>query len=295
MNTTRGEAEDTDIAPTVAAVLGIRIPTHAQGRILLEGMDVPEEKKASWLLQLAEQKKRFTQFYLGVIAREKEIDLGHEALDFFDAGNYTESMESSKKFISATGNLMEEAKKEKIAGERLRRVPLFLLIVMVPPLAAFLGLRRKWITKKTVYAAFLCGVLYVILFNVIFFSLNTYSLSTINDDPDIGPFFDAVALFGIFLPLIIMAFLGVYLRKEGKYYLIKSCWISSAAISYFIMVQVGFHCFLQDNGISWYMPDMMLGFKYYVDAMQYIPMGYTSFLHPFIAVVVAFVAGKLFK
>ncbi|MBU7017793.1 MAG: alkaline phosphatase family protein [Theionarchaea archaeon] len=292
-----GEAVNTDIAPTVAAVLGIRIPTHSQGRILLNGLDVADRIKASWMLQLAEQRRIFSGFYLGVLGAEIMIDVNYtDAVDFFNEEDYQESLESSEKSINTSAHLMEEAKKEKITGERLRRVPFFLAIVGLPLVIGFFAIRRKWITKRMVYIAAICGISYIFLFNIIFFVTgNTYSLSTINDDPDIGPFFNMMALLGVLLPLIIMAFAGGYLRKEKKFEIVMYCWIASAVISYIMVVQLGFHYLLQDNGISWYMPNMLLGFKYYVDAMQFVPLGYTSLLHPFVGLISAIVVVKLRK
>ena len=297
INPGKGEAVNTDIAPTVAAVLGIRIPTHSQGRILLNRLNVVDRTKASWMLQLAEQRRIFAGFYLGVLGAEIMIDVNYtDAVHSFNEENYQESLESSEKSITTSAHMMEGAKKEKITGERLRRVPFFLAIVGLPLVIGFFALRRKWVAKRMVYIAVICSISYIFLFNIIFFATgNTYSLSTINDDPDIGPFFNMMALLGVLLPLIIMAFVGGYLRKEKKFEIVTCCWIASAVISYIIVVQLGFHYLLQNNGISWYMPNMMLGFKYYVDAMQYVPLGYTSFLHPLIGLISAIVAGKLWN
>jgi hypothetical protein len=297
INPGKGEAVNTDIAPTVAAVLGIKIPTHSQGKILFSGLDVADRIKASWMLQLAEQRRIFAGFYLGVIGAEISIDVNYtDAVNYFNEKNYQESLQSSGKSITTSAHVMEEAKEEKITGERLKRVPFFIISVCLPLVIGVFALRRKWVTKKIVSLAVMCSIFYILLFNAIFFATgNTYSLSTINDDPDIGPFFNMMALLGVLLPLVIMAFVGSYLRKEKKYEIVTCCWIASAVISYVMVVQLGFHFLLQNNGISWYMPNMMLGFKYYVDAMQYVPLGYTSFLHPLVGLISAVVAGKLWK
>jgi hypothetical protein len=127
-------------------------------------------------------------------------------------------------------------------------------------------------------------LLYSILYYAMFFvSGKTISLSSVNEEDMLQGFFNQTMLYAAVSAVIMTLFLTWLNRKETAYEAAKSSIVLVAAIAFLIILQVD--AFVLYNGpiMSWYIPDMELAFKYYLDLMSLIAVGFVSMIVPLVS------------
>jgi hypothetical protein len=117
-----------DLAPTVATLLGTRLPTAAQGRPLYEMLRLDEATLTAGQLQAATQRVSLGDAYLAVIGRGQMSEATHQDLDRAQqtmvAGNRAGALQLAKLVEAEAAAEMEAAKAARIAGEKLPRLAL---------------------------------------------------------------------------------------------------------------------------------------------------------------------------
>jgi hypothetical protein len=150
------EVEMVDVAPTLAVLLGTNIPASSQGRPLFEFLDITPERSTEILAVVKTQQERLYNSYTQVIGWSATVA---------DTGTA----------VSSTQLMMEQARKGRLASERVWRNMLALLFAILP--GYILVVRRE---KK---ALLLLGgaLLYLALFNLRYVGLDhkTFAVSSI--------------------------------------------------------------------------------------------------------------------
>ncbi|MFN3741438.1 MAG: alkaline phosphatase family protein [Anaerolineales bacterium] len=157
-----GDVQQVDIAPTVAALLGISLPASTQGRVLTEMLTLTEQETR--LIQALEwaQQERLLRAYLQAIGAPLRIPVfsGDPVAPFQQA--------------------LEEARQARLFRERLPRAGLVLLflLLLVRPLT-------RWGRSSPLLAG--GALLYFVLFHLDYTLLQgrTYSLSSVSSAEDI--------------------------------------------------------------------------------------------------------------
>ena len=263
-----GMAEQTDIAPTVAALLGLPVPPYSQGRILADALNLGEQEGRLLELQV-EHKEVFTRAYLEAIGADFERVRGETApAPQEDAGAYWD-------------RVLARGKAEKTAGARVRRIPLF-LIVLVVPFLAFWYFKKRF--RLSVGLPLGLSLLYFAVFYGIFFaSGKTISFSSINYQDWLRKFLNETMLYAALSAIIVAIGLAFLARRRTRYETAQASVILAAFIAFLIIVQVDI--FLLYNGplLTRYIPNMFLAFKYYLDLASLVAIGVVSVILPLIS------------
>lgn len=261
-----------DIAPTVAALLGIPIPAHSQGRPLMEALDAPAETKGRIGLNAALQLVGFYDSYaqvLGVKPFAGDVLKAHR-----------ERVARGEE--EALGRLWDEltaraqaARNKRFWRERLGRLPIALGIALVP-LSYLLIFRRR---KRQVLLPLAFSLLYFVFYNALFFGRGYHwSLSAFNSEAQIEAFFNERLLDAALSVVVAGLILALVSWKKPPLQALERMTTFSFFVGYFLLLQVDLFYWLYNIRFTWTLPDLKLGFKYYMDLLQMVPTGFLSVL-----------------
>jgi hypothetical protein len=263
-----GKAEQTDIAPTAAALLGLPMPPYSQGRILNEAVNL-DGQKAHLQDLLVEQKRAFTKAYLEAIGADFDrVRRENQPGSREDAAHYWDKV-------------LAKGKEGQIAEERVNHIPLFLVVLLIP-LLVFWQIKKRF--RIPCSGPFWFSLLYFVIYYGIFFaSGKSISLSSINEEDLLQRYFNQVMLYAGVSAVLVIAGLAFMERWKSRYEAARSSVILIAFIAFLTVVQIDI--FFLENGplIGWHIPSMFLAFKYYLDMMSLITLGFLSVALPFVS------------
>ncbi|MHB9002975.1 MAG: alkaline phosphatase family protein [Coriobacteriia bacterium] len=267
-----GTMTQTDIAPTVAALLGIPVPAHATGHVNTEIlMDHETEIHAAEV-----RYKRFARRYL------KELGVSSDDLD--PAVTYGE--------IDA---VLEAGRTVRLAQDRSERLSTALGIAGAAVLTIALVFAMSW---RAGVAALTGTATYYAAYNALFFGLHGYhwSLSAFNAEEYIQAFFYgrmAEAALAAVIGLAVAALVYPLLRAEpkGPRGRFLAGWLSLGpavviTILATLWLQVAWFLWAWGAQVVWRLPDLKWGFKYDLDLMQATAVGAVAVLSPLVTYVV---------
>jgi len=256
-----------DIAPTIAALLGIPIPVHAQGRPLVEMLEASAETKGRIGLNAGLQLVGFYDAYAQA--------LGVRPF----AGNvltkYRERLARGEE--GAVSGMWEEitaraqaARAKRFWQERLLRLPIALGIAFVPLLYLLL-FRRRW-RQLLIPLGF--ALLYFAFYNALFFGRGyNWSLSAFNTEAQIKAFFNERLLDAALSFTVAGLLLAFVSWKRLLLQTLERMVTFAFFVGYLLLLQVDLFYWLYNIRFSWALPDLKLGFKYYMDLLQMVPTG----------------------
>jgi len=169
-----------DIAPTVAALLGLAVPSAAQGDILFDSMVLDEAESTEKWVSWSQQRVELSSLYLESIgqaplteAARGDAEVAYSSLM---VRNYGSARRLAEFAVSESTREMIKGRSQRIAGEQQRRLPLAAL-----PIAAVAYLLwRRWSPTTAVLLA--CALSTVVIHNLLFlWQGHVYSFSTIGD------------------------------------------------------------------------------------------------------------------
>jgi len=256
-----------DIAPTVAALLGLPYPTHSQGAPLLEVLEASAEVKGVKGLNAALQLVGFYDAYantlgIGTFAGEV-LEKHRENLARGEEG----AMAAFWKALNAAAG---KARARRLWRERLYRLPVALAIALIP-LCYLLTCRRRW-RCLLLPAGF--ALLYFVLYNILFFGRGyEWSLSLFSFEEQIEAFFKARMVDAALSVAAAALLLAIISWKKSPLETAERVVTFSFVVWYLLLLQVDFFYWLYNIRFDWTLPDLKLGFKYYMDLLQMIPTG----------------------
>jgi len=166
----------TDLAPTIATLLGAPIPAAALGTIRTDMLQMDSIDKAHKLVALADQRMRMGSIYLYSMGTKGLAGKADEdvqvALSSLQVGNYESAHRLAQICVDGITREMTEARRSRVWQERYLRVPPVLLASLVP---LWMMWRRRswglaWSTTTALLAALGYHVLYVQQGNLYSFS-----------------------------------------------------------------------------------------------------------------------------
>lgn len=150
------DIQQVDVAPTVAALLGLNIPASAQGIVLTDMLTLTDDQKA--------------QIGSALLAQKSQL-----AADYLKAIGASASLPPTSDSVSGLIQAMDSAKAQRINAERIPRFGLAILLAAIPAIVL--------IKKRSKTVAWLVGgaLLYLLVFNVRYAIIDgrTYSLSSL--------------------------------------------------------------------------------------------------------------------
>lgn len=256
-----------DIAPTIAALLGLPIPVHAQGRPLVEMLEASAETKGriglNAGLQLVGLYDAYAQtlgvkpFAGGILTKYRErLARGEEG-----------ALSGMWEEITARA---QAARAKRFWRERLLRLPIALGIALAPLL--YLLLFRGRLRQLLLPLGF--ALLYFVFYNALFFGRGyTWSLSAFNSEAQIKAFFNQ-RLLDAALSFIVAGLLLAFVSwKRPLLQTLERMVTFAFFVGYLLLLQVDLFYWLYNIRFSWALPDLRLGFKYYMDLLQMVPTG----------------------
>lgn len=267
-----GTMPQVDIAPTVAALLGIPVPGQATGRVNREViMDRESEIRAAQV-----RYKKFARRYLD------ELDVEADELDA--ATTYDE-----------IDSVIASARTTRLSADRTSRLPIGLGLAGASLAAFALVFAMSW---RAGVSAFAGTAGYYAVYNALFFLVHGYrwSLSAFNAEELIDAFFygrmaEAAVAAAVGVAIAAAVYPVLRTRPKGPRGAYLGGWLSlGPATILMILATIGFQVawFLWAWGadVVWRLPDLKWGFKYDLDLTQATAVGAVALVAPLVTYVI---------
>ena len=177
--------------------------------------------------------------------------------------------------------VLADGKKARIAAGRVRRVPLFLTVLLLPAAALWYFGKRSRVPVRLPLA--LALLFFAADYSLFFASGKRISLSAINDEDLLQVFLNETMLYAA-LSAVAMAVLAAFFnRKKTGREAAASALLTTAVVVFLIILQVDIFILCSGPLLSWYIPGMFLSFKYYLDLTSLIAVGLVSLIIPAVA------------
>lgn len=269
------QARQADIAPTVAALLGLPMPAFSQGKPLLGLLQAEPTQKGLIGQAAAIQLATFYDSYYQAVSQGRDLGgpFAQAIRSRYQARIEAGETQALDDFVRELEAAAANVRERRLTGERRGRLPLAIFLGLLP-LAYFVFRRpsRDWVLPLAGAA------LYFILFNFWYFLILGYrwSLTAFNTEADIVPFVEGRVIQAVVFMLLAALAVGALARERPAG--------TAAALGVDTLFLIGYALALQiltfywQWGVtfSWTIPDLRLGFKYYVDLIQlgalYLPI-----------------------
>ncbi len=277
------EGSQADIVPTVAALLGLPIPAHSQGRTRLDVLVLTPDQRADKALALGEQQEALHVAYLRSLGANPAVDGLEQARAALRAGEHGRVEGLVRDYLARLDAAVERAKANLLWQERLVRLP----YLLVPLLAAglFVGLYRP---RREIGRPALLAALFFLVHAVVYLAVrgNDFSFTTVAGQ-DVVDFFLARTVDAAIVTLVVAAAAGLAWRRRPWLEVVWGANLSAAIIGWGWVLQLGLFLWLYGLVPVWRLPDMGWGFKFYVDLLATVGVGFAGFLFPWLALSVS--------
>jgi len=183
-----GEINQIDICPTIANILGIKIPSCAQGRIIFECINQSEENKAIYSYLLLKQRYLFGNEYLSALGMDMKLDESYiqNAYNALLTGSVNETIEISQTGLEIYDKNIADARNSRIYGERLNIAFYWLLSLVVSVFFVVLLLRTANVRYKKIIRSAALTIILIAFYYCAFFLLGLrFSFSVFNEVQDV--------------------------------------------------------------------------------------------------------------
>ena len=279
-----GDIEQTDVAPTIAALLGAAPPSASQGHILLDALDLTVEQRTEKLVSMAHQRIALGNLYLASIGQGALSDVapGDAAVaqSSIEVRNYDSAARLALYAIDQVDSEMEIATEHRLLAERAyRRV--FAVIAVILPL--YLVYRKR--SVRVVFLAFAALAALAVYHANFIRSGNVYSLSTIIGlDPFLMDTLKGTAL-GLAVGTLIVA-ARLWVEKERSWLNIAGATYGFVFLTlYLIGIQLAVAYLYNGLTITWHLPDFAVGFLQFVAMIQWVLVAAIGLVLPVVTLV----------
>lgn len=268
---TAGTCEQVDVAPTVAALLGVAIPASNQGRPLLGVLALAPAARQAIVQALHEQRSRFVAHYLARV----NGDAAAVAVAPVVVG------------VEALARLAGQAKEQRMAADARRRLvaPLAVLAVI-----AALGalLRAARFEPALIALAVLAGLAAAALYFAVFSAAGLqYSFSAVNRDEALGRFFMTDMVLAVSSCALAVAVAAGWLsRRAGsppRGELARLAFLVTGVFCALLVVKMALAYWRHGIFLRWQMPDQFWAFGFYLDTLAVVALGFCAPLMPLAA------------
>jgi hypothetical protein len=225
------DIQQVDVAPTMAALLGSNIPASSQGTVLTKMLKLGSGSLSGIEAADTAQKQQLYQAYLQAIKPGSTA-----SAEISDPAGFV--------------NYMDDARADRIAGGRLWRIPVAVILGVLP--AAVLVWRKS---KKTIWLA-IGALIYGLLFNFRYAIIDshTYSLSWIESETSFFLYAAGTTAIALVIAwLVIMGRLGAFKLSPRRY--AKTSMGLTFMILYWLLLPVLVSFAVNGLGVGWTLPE----------------------------------------
>jgi len=258
-----------DLAPTIAALLGIPMPSAAQGRMQVDMLKMNSVDKAEKWVSLASQRARLGSIYLlsideGPLPESAEGDM-LVALSSLQIKNYESATKLASLSVHQTDRDMVKARRARIWKERMQRAVPVALVLLIP-----LWIIWRSRGKRTAWSA-LAALLAAALYHALFLRQgNTYSFSQMPVDglaaildPSLRRAAIAMAVGAVFI-----IWRTWYERERSIFAVIMRAYGYTALQLYFVGLVIGAITWWNGLHFRWYLPNFTVAYVHFAVLMQ---------------------------
>lgn len=277
------EGGQADLAPTVATLLGLPLPSHSQGHTRLEALALLPAQQAERALLLGEQQWALYSGYLQLLGASPVVDGLPQARAALAAGQYERTGELVETFLGQVDLAVGRAKANYLWRGRMARLPYLLL----PPLAGILfwGLypRRRELRWPALFA-----LLFFVLSQALYRLVrgNTWSISSIVAASEEAFFMRQVTDTLIVMGLLAVC-IGIVWRRRPWGDAVWTANLSMLTIGWAMSIQLSLFLWLYGIEQAWILPHQGWSFKFFLDLLSTLTVAYSAVLVPWPALAVS--------
>jgi hypothetical protein len=271
-----GTVDQVDLAPTLAALLGIDIPASSQGRPLLEFLDLSAEGRRAVLQGLHQQRENFVSQYVAWVS-------GRPPVRPVSSGGFRgQSIEAG---LGPVEEEAQRAREGRLEREQHGRIGVLLALVLLPLLA--LGALRalRVFPDAELALGVLVSVAAMLVYHALFRASGlANSFSAVNRDEALGAFFLKDMTLAVGACAVAVALASVWmarrLRPAPFGALARVAWLAALALGYLFLVRMAVIYWRHGVFLRWHMPDQYWGFGFYLDALALMAVGFAGIAMP---------------
>jgi hypothetical protein len=270
-----GACEEVDVAPTIAALLGVAVPASSQGRPLLEALAVARPQRESILAALYEQRARFVEYYVARVNAEP-VKPATAALAPFERG------------LEALSARAAQAKQRRMSAESRRRLFVLLAVAAAIVVGGFAVRASGLVPRRQLALAALGGLGAAALYFALFRAAGLqYSFSAVNRDEALGRFFltDMVLAVAACALVVLAGSLWLAARAGafGLGHQARLAFLVSGVFVALLALKMAVAYWRHGIFLRWQMPDQFWAFGFYLDTLALFAVGITAPLMPLAA------------
>jgi hypothetical protein len=260
---TESEVEMADVAPTLAILLGTNIPASSQGRPLFEFLDITPEHSTEILSIVKKQQERLYNSYTRVIG-------------------WSATTADTGTAVSSTQLMMEQARKGRLASERVWRNMLALFFAIVP--GYILIVRRE----KKALLLFGGALFYLALFNLRYvgFDHKTFGVSSIPGQMEFILYIAVTAAIALVLAWLLPMF-GLRAFRSGARKAAEASLQSVWFVLYLLAIPVLLNFSINGVTPTWTLPEFTVQFLGFFALVQCLFVAAVGLLLTGIAALIA--------
>jgi hypothetical protein len=284
-----------DLAPTVAALLGTRLPTAAQGRPLYEMIRLDQATLTAGQLRAAAQRVSLGDAYLAAIGRGRMSEATHQDLSKAQqtmlGGNQAGALQLAELVNDEAAAEMEMAQAARIASEKLPRLGLTAAGVLA--LLFALRLLHLWGQGASMWMGLLEGaVATAVYYGLYRLEGYTFSLSTIGDYDAFATALARYAAIGAgSAGLLVLA--DLLYRDERRWMPALTAGYNGGLFTALVAALPALWGYWQHGAIvTWYLPDMESLVWHFAALVQVAVVAVLAIPIPWIAALVAWGVGR---
>jgi hypothetical protein len=269
-----GMVDQADVAPTIAALLGLAVPSAAEGEILFDALVMDEAESTEKWVTWAQQKVELSDVYLESIGRsglgpgpKGDAEVAYSSLL---VRNYGSASRLAGFAVEGATAEMVRGQAQRIASEQRRRLP----VAVLPALAAAYLLWRRW--TRTTAVLFICALGTLAVYHILFlWEGEIYSFSTIGTwDAFVT---DSVARMGIALvpSLSVLIWLTWHQSRRTPLRIAALDYSLALLLAFLLAVPLAVSYVLNGFEVTWRLPNPLLSF---VQVFSLLSLGLAAFL-----------------
>jgi hypothetical protein len=286
-----------DLAPTIAALLGTRLPTAAQGRPLYEMLRLTPEAQTISQLQLAAQKVSLGDVYLTVIGQGHLSQATHQDLASAQQtmlnGNRAGALQLAGLVATEATAEMASAKAARIAGERLPRLGLATVGLLLPLFFTLRVLRLWGWQRPDSPMSILGGVAALVIYYGLYrLTGYTLSLSTIGDPGVLVTSLVRYAAIGVGAAAVLVMADLLY-RDERRWSAAIAAGYDCGLFTVYLAALPALVGYWQHGAtVRWYLPDLGLLLLHFTSLVQVAVVTALAIPIPWLVALVTWGVGR---